>query len=59
MTLGWTILYILHNKNVQKQIHNELDALNHRSDDLVTMVDKIRLPYLCATINVLFLQKLI
>uniref|UniRef100_A0A1I7TAT9 CYtochrome P450 family n=1 Tax=Caenorhabditis tropicalis TaxID=1561998 RepID=A0A1I7TAT9_9PELO len=50
ITISWTISYVLHNPEVQKKIHEELDQMIS-SDRMVTMSDKNDLPYMNAVIN--------
>ncbi|KAH7700195.1 Protein CYP-33C1 [Aphelenchoides avenae] len=48
-TLVWGFAYLLHNPEVQKKVHDELDRVIG-SDRLITMDDKNSLPYLNAVI---------
>ncbi|KAH7715414.1 CBN-CYP-33C9 protein [Aphelenchoides avenae] len=48
-TLVWGFAYLLHNPEVQKKVHDELDRIIG-SDRLITMDDKNSLPYLNAVI---------
>ncbi|CAP22547.1 Protein CBG01255, partial [Caenorhabditis briggsae] len=50
ITLTWTITYILHNPDVQKKLHEELDRVvgNNR---LISTSDKPELQYMNAVIN--------
>ncbi|KAF1753447.1 hypothetical protein GCK72_020004 [Caenorhabditis remanei] len=50
ITLTWTISYVLHNPEVQKKLHEELDRVIG-SERLVTTSDKNGLPYMNAVIN--------
>jgi cytochrome P450 family 33 len=51
-TLTWAILYLLHNPDCQRRIHEEFDREIGSSDRLINMNDKIRLNYCNAVINV-------
>jgi cytochrome P450 family 33 len=57
-TLQWGILHLLHNADVQQNIHNEIKEKIH-VDRLIDMNDKNELPYTSAVINVTFLSKYI
>ncbi|PIC24499.1 hypothetical protein B9Z55_017819 [Caenorhabditis nigoni] len=50
ITLTWTISYVLHNPEVQKKLHEELDRVIG-SDRLISTSDKPDLPYMNAVIN--------
>lgn len=50
-TLSWGIAYLIHNQEVQRHLHEELDRVV-ASDRLITMADKAELHYTNAVVAV-------
>uniref|UniRef100_A0A914DSB2 Unspecific monooxygenase n=1 Tax=Acrobeloides nanus TaxID=290746 RepID=A0A914DSB2_9BILA len=50
LTIGWTIVYLILNPEVQKKLHKELDEMIG-SDRMVEENDKNLLKYTCAVVN--------
>ncbi|KAI6170614.1 Cytochrome P450-33C9 [Aphelenchoides bicaudatus] len=49
-TLEWCVAYLIHNPDVQEQVHKELDQVVG-SDRLITTADKSDLPYVSALLS--------
>ena len=51
-TLKWSVLYMIHNPDVQEKCAREIQSLlSSRNDQAITMADRTELPYTAATVN--------